>query len=79
MLVIDGIPLAFTFQYFQFIGKFKKHLKKNFNKDLEESEVENVEVTWRYQKNGDNGQKINQTNNRAIPKFSSVEAAMRIR
>ena len=79
LLAIDGTPLAFTFDDFQFEGRGNRCLRQSFSKSLSEEDVENVEVRFRYQKNLDNGQRIKQTKNDANSKFCSVRAAARIR
>ena len=58
---VDGTPLAFVFQDFTFQGRQNRALHQPFNKQLSASQIENVKVKWRYQKNLDNGQEITQT------------------
>ena len=78
LLAIDGTPLAFTFDDFQFEGRGNRCLRQNFCKHLSEDDVVNAEVRFRYQKNLDNEQKIKQTRNKNNPKFCCVRAEARI-
>ena len=78
LLAVDGSPLAFTFDDFQFFSAKGRHLKQDFNHKLPAKNAAVVEVRWRYQKNLDNGQKIQQVLNREDPSMCCVQAAIRI-
>ena len=75
---IDGSPLAFTFDDFQFLSAKGRHLKQGFDHKLATKNAAVVEVRWRFQKNLDNGQKIQQVCNREDAAMCCVQAAIRI-
>ena len=50
LLAIYDTPLAFTFKYFQFMGRSSRRLRQKFTKFLSENDVDSVAVRWRYQK-----------------------------
>ena len=78
-LNIDGTPIAFIFGDFTFFGPNESHLDQPFNRDLRTQDVETATCTWRYQKNGDNGQSIPMTRDHKNPDLCPVLAALRIR
>ena len=74
---VDGSPLAFTFDDFQFMSAKGRHLKQSFQRNLS-SAAAIIEVRWRFQKNLDNGQKIMQVANTDETSLCCVQAAIRI-
>jgi len=74
-LNVDGSTKAFIASDFQFINtpttcKTEKHSSHNIPHLLQ--------ITWRFQKNGQNGQQITFLHNNQNPRFSPVPAAQRI-
>ena len=78
LLAIDGSPLDFTFEDFQFLSAKGRNLKQGFDHKLATRNAAVVEVRWRYQKNLDNGQKIQQACNREDSAMRCVQVAIRI-
>jgi hypothetical protein len=75
----DGSSKAFTMEDFRFHGKNNRRLTVSDKKHLDEKDVHSVNITWRHQKNGDNGQSIKYTKNAQCPKLCPVRASLRIR
>ena len=73
---IDGSSSAFIKSDFEFRGHKGKRL--DHTKPILIDEVSTVRLTWRYQKNQDNGQVIPFAKDTVDPKFCSVAAALRI-
>ena len=73
---VDGSVSAFIASDFQFRGNTNKRLGSIFNITFDE--VASVIITWRYQKNGDNGQTVTVTKNLSQPDFCPVAAIWRI-
>ena len=71
---IDGSTTAFTANDFQFKGKNSNHLHVVGKR----SRPALVELTWRFQKNNDNGQKITFAKSQSNSKLCFVEAAKRV-
>ena len=75
---IDGTSLVFTLHDFVFYSKRGVYVYQGFHKALRQNIIASVEVCWRYQKNGDNGQKISISRNKSDPIKCPVLAAIRI-
>ena len=74
---VDGSPKAFVLTDFAFSNK--SNVRRNNNKTVYIKDAENVTITWRFQKNNDNGQKLTFTKNNTLPHRCPVRAALRIR
>ena len=75
----DGLAKAFTMSDLQFMGKSHKRITTSDKRILDAASFEEVSLRWRYQKNGDNGQKINYSRNTKNIKFCPVAACLNIR
>ena len=73
---IDGSSSAFIKSDFEF--RCYKGERLDHTKLILIDEVSTVRLTWRYQKNQDNGQVISFAKDTSDPKFCSVTAALRI-
>ena len=75
-------PLAMILSDFQFLGKGEKRLNLHDIRHLSYEElskrIEHLEIQWRKQKNGDNGEKISYSRDRSNPKYCPVLAGIRI-
>ncbi len=74
---IDGTNSAFIITDFEFFGEGRSrmtHLEAIASPHL----VHSVDITWRFQKNGNNGQKKTVTHNCADPKLCGARAAIAI-
>ena len=74
-----GKPIPFCFEDIVFVGIQNKRLRQSRSTKLLISEVTAVYVHWKVQKNGDNGQKVLFTKNKANVKLCPVRAFLRIR
>ena len=74
---IDGSSKAFTFHDFNFLNSDNVRRSNDFTSHI--NDAQHVQITWRYQKNNDNGQKLIFTANDEKPYRCPVRAAMRIR
>ena len=60
-------------------GHLDKHERKIHEDKLSSTETEYLDILWRHQKNGDNGQRIVFARDKNNKKYCIVEAALRIR
>ena len=74
---VDGSPAAFTMRDWDFRGKNNVRLNQSSGKQI--NNADSVNITWRFQKNNDNGQVITYTKDTKNPAFCYVRAAIRIR
>ena len=74
---IDGSVKSFILQDFCFSDENNK--RRNNAPHVHISNAKNVTITWRFQKNNDNGQKLTFSANNEMPHRCPVRAAMRIR
>ena len=75
-LNVDGSPTAFTESDFEYRGHDGICLPTDSLPSLDI--ISTVRVTWRYQKNMDNGQVITYAKDSAFPKLCAVAASHRI-
>lgn len=78
----DGSPCAFTFQDIDLFASKKTRRKMSFNqtKNLKSDDTPDmVSLTWRFQKNSQNGQKISLVKDDLHPNLCPVRAAVRIK
>ena len=71
---IDGSTIAFTTNDFQLKGKNSNHLHVVGKRSIPTL----VELTWRFQKNNDNGQKITFAKSQSNSKVRFVEVAKKV-
>ena len=74
---VDKSVSAFTIKDFEFRGSKNKRLNQNCTRTV--NNAKSVNVTWRYQKNNDNGQVITYVEDINNKEFCYVQAAKRIR
>ena len=74
---IDGTPKAFIFNDFHFLNQNNVRRSNSYTSHI--ADAAHVQITWRYQKNNDNGQKLIFTENKEHAHRCPVRAAMRIR
>ena len=74
---IDGTSKAFILDDFTFEDSQGMRITNDPSHDI--SDASTVTIRWRFQKNGDNGQKLSYTANKRHPSLCPVQAAMRIR
>ena len=72
-LNIDGTSKAFIASDFKFLGHHRQPVAKN-----KRQFAQYVYITWRFQKNGNNGEEISFSRNNKRPDFCPVRAAYRI-
>ena len=74
---IDGTAKAFTISDFKFFGENRRHV--SFHDALQRPHrVHTIDVTWRFQKNGNNGEKKTFVRAFGHPTLCSVSALLRI-
>jgi hypothetical protein len=73
----DGTVKAFIMSDFIFRGTQSTRITNSHQHKIKNPD--SMLVTYRYQKNNDNGQQVNYTRNTADPTFCAVAAALRIR
>ena len=74
---ISGLPRAFIMQDFKFYGPRRRQLSLSPSTVLDKAA--SVDITWRTQKNGDNGQYIMYTVNNSDYDLCPVRSALRMR
>jgi len=75
---IDGLPQAFILSDIKFFGHGKQHLVINHSSRVNPLTVESFSITWRYQKNLQNGEHKLMTRNDKNTKLCTVRAMLRI-
>eukprot|EP00957_Ditylum_brightwellii_P172574 13137667-Ditylum_brightwellii.AAC.1 len=71
----DGLARAFTIDDFTILADNDYNFNHVHWTIIKEEDVKSINVRWRYQKNGDNGQKIKFISNKKNPKRCPVRAA----
>ena len=75
---LDGRPQAFILTDVQFFGQGKQLLHLDHAKVIDPTQIESFSLTWRYQKNLQNGEHKLMTRNDTNPKLCTVRAILRI-
>ena len=74
---VDGSASAFILRDIEFRNKNNARINQQSNKDISNAPI--VNLTWRFQKNNDNGQIISYTEDKSNKKYCYVSACKRIR
>ena len=75
----DGSAKAFLCEDFTFFGKRSKVITSSAKKVIHAKDTETMKLRYRYQKNGDNGQKVAYAKNPENPDFCPIVAGTNIR
>ena len=75
---LDGLPQAFILSDFQFFGPHKQHLSLDHSSIIDPLTIESFSITWRYQKNLQNGERKLMTRNDTTKHLCTLRALLRI-